>query len=79
MSITDAYILNRGHRCNKEDQPNLIRNGKDTAGLRVREVGAVNENTMGLGPHPNVHAREFQLRLGFSSYDEQMTRNWHRQ
>jgi hypothetical protein len=28
---------------------------------------------------PNVHAREFQLRLGFSSYDEQMTRNWHRQ
>jgi hypothetical protein len=28
---------------------------------------------------PNVHAREFKLRLGFSSYDEQMTRNWHRQ
>jgi len=33
----------------------------------------------GLGPLPNVHAREFKLRLGFSSYDEQMTRNWHRQ
>ena len=27
----------------------------------------------------NVHAREFKLRLGFSSYDEQVTRNWHRQ
>ena len=33
-----------------------------------------------LGPFaPNVHAREFKLRLGFSSYDEQMLRNWHRQ
>ena len=27
----------------------------------------------------NVHAREFTLRLGFSSADEQVTRHWHRQ
>ena len=48
--LAEASILNRGHRCNKEGQRNLTRYALDTFGLRVRVVGAVNENTKGWAP-----------------------------
>ena len=54
----------------------------EVAATTIRSPSAfleIHDIDQGLGPLQNVHAREFKLRLGFSSYDEQVTRNWHRQ
>ena len=53
---------------------------KECATCKINNIETKNTTVLTLTvPGANVHAREFKLRLGFSSYDEQVTRNWHRQ
>ena len=53
--------------------------GKTTPASRIGEGEGKRERVLYAIPTQNVHGREFKLRLGFSSYDEQVSRNWYHQ